>query len=301
MNLLHLQHFYSVAQAGSFSRASRLVHVSQPALSLMVRALEETLGKPLLERSRNGVRLTSAGEVVYASASRIFAEAEAIPQKVGTAHRELRGSWTVAISDNLAIHVAPVALGRMRTQNPNLRISLFAGTSSQIKTEILEDRAQLGIFFTPVGRGEALESETCFETEFWIVLSPKALAKRTKGTLRLSDLARLGIPRIESRHRDYSGGFPAHFHSHRLGLSSTPFLEVNQHEVKKNLVLEGFGYALLTKPTVEAEVRSGKLLRVQTPERLAAPVFAAWKRGRARGPASDAFLAEFLKEARRRC
>lgn len=81
------------------------------------------------------------------------------------------------------------------------------------------------------------------------------------------------MPRIESRHSDYAGGFPAHFHSLKLGLTDAPWIEVNQHEVKKKFVLEGAGFAILTRPTVARELEDGRLVQIHTPTPLLSPVF----------------------------
>ena len=295
MNLLHLRYFYEVARTRSFTESARSLRVSQPAISKMVRLLENDLGHALLERAKSGITLTERGELLFQSASRIFALAEAAEEKMRSSQTELTGEWGVGISDNLAIHLAPKPLGLFKQRNPKLRVHLFSGTSTQIKNELLYDRLRLGIFFTPLRANERLEFKVVFETEFWIVISKEGARKfGLKGKpLTLEQLVRARVPRIESRHRDYAQGFPAHFHSSRLGLTSPPWLEVNQHEVKKRVVEEGFGYALLTRHTVEEEIRSGRLLRVDSGQRLRAPVYAAWKKDRGLGSASERFLKLF--------
>jgi DNA-binding transcriptional LysR family regulator len=294
MNLLHLRYFYEVARAGSFVEAARTSRVSQPAISKMVRLLEDSLGVKLLLRTRQGAKLTEDGELLFQAASRIFLEAENAALKLKSAQRELQGEWTLGISDNLALHLVPELLGNFKEKNPALRVGLFAGTSAQIKAELQYDRCQLGIFFTPPKASEPFESKQIYETEFWIVIAKKNRWLKGKN-LKLAELGKAKVPRIESRHSDYSSGFPAHFHSHKLGLNEKPFLEVNQHEVKKKLVLGGFGFSLLIKHTVEKEIKSGELLRVDC-TRLPAPVFAVWRKGQELGRASEAFLSSWTKE-----
>src|SRR5207253_1979431 len=111
---------------------------------------------------------------------------------------------------------------------------------------------------------------------------------------RFEDLQKNLIPRIESRHQDYGSGFPAHFHAKKLGLTHPPAIETNLHEIKKRMVLEGAGYAIITRHTVEEEVKSGKLVRIETPKKLPAPIYLVMKRGRV----SDALFRSWVRVLR---
>jgi DNA-binding transcriptional LysR family regulator len=287
MNLLYLKYFYEVARAGSVTEGAARLRVSQPAVSKMIRALEDDLGAKLLERRPRGVRLTAEGALAFEHAGRIFAEVRGLSENLRQSAPSLKGEWSLGASDTLAVYVLPKLLTRMKSAHPDLRISLFAGTSGDIKEEMLKDRCDLGLFFTAPREDEPFEAVPCLQTEFWIV------AKRTRRKLAFRDLKTL--PRIESRHADYSGGFPAHFHSASLGLTAQPHLEVNNHEVKKRLVLEGAGYALLIRESVEREVKSGELVRIPTPKPLAAPIYQVHRKGRSPGRASREFLSLLQK------
>lgn len=294
MNLGYLRSFYEVARAGSVTEGARRLRVSQPAVSKAIHLLEDELGARLLERLPRGIRLTSEGTVAFARASRIFSEAERLGEELQKPDSPLRGAWSLGASDTLAMHVFPRLIGGMKQAHPDLRVSVFSGTSTQIKEELLLNRCDVGFFFTPVRRDEPFEAEPCFETEFWVVGPPRILTPKVR---RQGLRALHALPRIESRHMDYAGGFPAHFHSNALGLSSPPFLEVNNHDLKKALILEGYGYALLIRETVADEVRQGRLVRIPTPKPLRAPVYRVLRRGRPLSRASREFLARV--EARR--
>jgi DNA-binding transcriptional LysR family regulator len=301
MNLLYLKYFYEVARAGSVTEGARRLRVSQPAVSKMIRALEADLGAPLLERRARGVALTAEGTLAFERASRIFAEARALSEDLRQEAPRLKGEWCVGASDTFALHVLPDPLAAMKRLHPGLRISLFAGTSTHIKEELIKDRCDLGLFFTLPGPREPLDAAPLLQTEFWIVaapsLGPKPRGRVGKpGALKFKDLKNL--PRIESRHADYATGFPAHFHSSGLGLTEAPFLEVNNHEVKKRLALGGHGYALLIRESVQDEVRKGRLARIIPPKPLGATLYRVTRKGRPPGRASREFLA-LLQEAAR--
>jgi DNA-binding transcriptional LysR family regulator len=292
MNLLHLKYFYEVARSRSFTETAKTLRISQPAISKMVRLLEDDIGKPLLERGKKGVRMTEDGELLFAAASKIFTEADKVSESLRSSDREFRGEWSVGVSDNIALYLAPKVIGRFKEKHPKLKLSIFAGTSGQIKAEMLKDRCRLGIFYTAPKTNEPFDFKQIDETEFWIVIAKKNPWLKTMKP-KLADLKKAKVPRIESRHSDYSSGFPAHFHSYKLGLTDDAWIETNQHEVKKKLVLEGFGFALLTRHTVEQEVKEGKLLRVDCDQKLTAEIYAVWRRDQNLGRISEAFLHEW--------
>jgi DNA-binding transcriptional LysR family regulator len=294
MNLLHLEQFYEVAKAGSVSTGARKLRLSQPAISKSIRLLEESLGAKLFERTKRGVHLTSAGTIAFEHASRIFSEARSLSDRIETEKTALTGEWCLGASDNLAIHLLPRVVSRVKSLHPELRIQLFSGTSSAIKEELYSDRCDAGLFFTPPAASEPLRFAQVAETEFWIVLSARSEWVKKRGKTRagwtIADLRAAQVPQIESRHRDYASGVPAHFHSRKLGLPDSRWLEANLHEVKKRLVLEGAGFAILTRHTVEDDVKQGTLVRVATPGRLAAPIYWVTRKGRPNHPAATEFL-----------
>lgn len=291
MNLLYLKYFYEVARAGSVTEGARRLRVSQPAISKMIRALEDDLGARLLERRPRGVRLTHEGAIAFERAGRIFAETKSLKEDLSQVAPALKGAWTLGASDTLALHVLPRPLAALKRAHPALHVAMFAGTSGHIKEELLKDRCDLGLFFTAPSVNEPFDATPVFETEFWIV-APPAFAKKGR-RLAMKDLK--GLPRVESRHSDYSGGFPAHFHSARLGLTDAPFLEVNNHEIKKKLALQGVGYALLIRESVLDEVKLGTLIRVPTPRPLKATIYRVVHKGRGIGRASRELLSELAR------
>jgi len=291
LNLLHLEQFYEIAKAGSVSTGARKLRISQPALSKAIRLLEESLDAKLFERTKRGVHLTGAGTIAFEHAGKIFAESARLRERIENEKGVLSGEWSLGASDNLAIHILPPILAEMKNDHPGLRIQVFSGPSSDIKDELYSDRCDAGLFFTPPGTTEPLRAEIAFETEFWVVISARNKWLKKNGPLTIAELKRNAVPRIESRHKDYAGGFPAHFHSKKLGLTDAPYLEANLHEVKKRLVMEGLGYSFLVKHAVEAEVRSGELVRISTPNRLSAPIYWVTRKGRAPSRASEEFRA----------
>ena len=288
MNLNHLNCFFEIAKSKSFTLAAKKLKVSQPAVSRMLLQLEENLGKKLIERNKKTFHLTFEGELLFEATQKIFSEVNELKEKLNLNEKVFSGPWTLGVSDNLAIHLLPNEIAKFKVSYPKLKVSVFTGTSSQIKTEILSNRANLGIFYTQPSLGEQLEFMKIGDVEFVLVFSKKHFSKRIK---TVQDLKKYKIPKIESRHRDYSAGFPAQFLSSKLDLKESPWIEVNNHEVKKKLVLLGYGYSILTKHSVLEEINSGFLNEVAIDkDRMMMPVFAVWKKGERLDYISQEFL-----------
>lgn len=143
MNLLHLRYFYEVAKTKSYTQSAKNLHISQPAISKMVKELEFALGHELIERRRNPLGLTKRGQDLFESASRIFFEERQIEERMAQSQKELHGSWCVGASDNLAVYLMPKVLGEFKLQHAQLRVSLFAGTSGQIKKELKAEHIRI--------------------------------------------------------------------------------------------------------------------------------------------------------------
>ncbi|MGK5085120.1 LysR family transcriptional regulator [Bdellovibrionota bacterium FG-1] len=299
LNLLKLRYFYEVARLGSISRGAQELRLSQPAVTKMVRELESELGTRLFDRRARGVTLTEAGTRTFSHASKIFAEVRELLHSVQK-EEGISGKWAIGVSDTLAIHSIPSVIAQLHENHPALETEIFVGTSTEIKRELLLDRCDLGLFFTGLKRDEPLDAQKLFDVEFWVVVSPKLLSASSKNSTRnsatLETLRKLNLPRLESRHSEYRAGFAAHLHSQKLGFIGTPRIQVNQHEVKMQLAMEGAGFAILTRMTVESEVARGRLIRIPTPEKLISPVFGVNKKGRTWSPVIRAFFQEWKRQ-----
>ncbi len=123
--LRQLEYLVTVVDHGSFTKAAELLHVTQPALSHQIRALERSAGGPLLERLPRNVRLTPTGRAMMPHARAALADAErarcAARQAAGLEVGELQ----IATLYSITLGVLPAALRRWRQNNPDVGIRLF--------------------------------------------------------------------------------------------------------------------------------------------------------------------------------
>jgi DNA-binding transcriptional LysR family regulator len=190
MELRHLRYFAAVAAHGSFSRAANNLHLTQPALSRQVKDLEDELGVALLDRGKNLVTLTAAGELFYEEARDLLARADQAVRRVrGDARGEV---LRVGYVPSLTAGIIPRAIAKFQTATPRVRLEL-----SDLAPREMSERASAGsldLVILPAG----LEAAT---REFsWSVLrrlSTVLVMPRTHPLARLKKIppARLrGVP-----------------------------------------------------------------------------------------------------------
>ena len=115
LQLAHLQTLAAVARHGSFSHAARELHLTQPAVSMQVRQLEQRLGLPLLERVGKRAFPTKAGELLLAHASRALRELETGLEVVQQLRGIVAGRIRLGTSASFSIYLLPPALRQFRS------------------------------------------------------------------------------------------------------------------------------------------------------------------------------------------
>ncbi|MDT8912205.1 LysR family transcriptional regulator [Amycolatopsis sp. PS_44_ISF1] len=124
-SLRQLEYLVTVVDTGSFTRAAEQLHVTQPALSHQVRALEQTVGGPLLERLPRAVRLTPMGRAMLPHARAALADAERARCAARQAGGLMAGELLVATVYSVSLGVLPPALRVWRRERPEVDVRLF--------------------------------------------------------------------------------------------------------------------------------------------------------------------------------
>lgn len=150
MNLHHLAVFHSVARTGSLSRASDVLHVTQPALSRELRAFEKRLGVQLFERQPRGMQLTEPGRLLAGYAERMFAlEAEARAAMAASASAR-RGRFAIGASNTVGTYVLPAILAAFRRQHPEVDIALHVENTRHVAQGVADMRYLIGFTEGPL-------------------------------------------------------------------------------------------------------------------------------------------------------
>lgn len=123
MDLRALRYFIEVVRQNGFTRAAEALHVTQPTISKMVKALEDELGGPLLLREGRGVLLTDAGQVVYDQGLRVLEQAQLLRRQVAEVDNITRGELSVGIMPTAGHYMAPV-IARFQSLYPGVHLQV---------------------------------------------------------------------------------------------------------------------------------------------------------------------------------
>jgi len=186
VQLAQLRTLEVIARHGSFSRAARELHLTQPAVSMQVRQLERGLGLPLLERVGKRAFPTRAGEVLLAHAARAFRELE-----TGVAHvQELRGVVAgrvrLGTSASISVYLLPLALRRFRARFPDVDLVVVTGLAPDIARGVVANDLDLGLVSLPV-RDRQL-TVTPFYRDRLVAIEPVERRWRRRGAIRAAEL-----------------------------------------------------------------------------------------------------------------
>ena len=185
MDLRALRYFIEVVRQNGFTRAAETLHVTQPTISKMVKALEDELGGPLLLREGRGVQLTDAGQVVYDRGLEMLEQARLLRQQVAEVDDITRGELSVGIMPTTGHYMAPViALFQQRYPGVNLQVN---EQGARAQYQLIQDGKldmALGLFAEP---DPALERYTVARQKTRVVL-PAAQITNPDQPLRWSDL-----------------------------------------------------------------------------------------------------------------
>lgn len=150
MDLRQLHYFVAVAEARSFSKAARQLHISQPPLSTQLKALEDELGVRLLDRSNRGVSLTAAGQVFFDEVRAVLARLERGKAMARNAGRGEVGTLSIGFVSIADYGLLPPTLKEFRSRYPGVEVQLHELTTDAQIREIRASRLDLGIGLGPI-------------------------------------------------------------------------------------------------------------------------------------------------------
>ena len=242
LNLGNLATFRLVVQRGSFSAAADVLGLSQPAVSLQVRQLEQFLQTRLLERTGRGIKATAAGIALLAHSDRIEQAVGAAVQSVSEFNREISGSVTLGSGATACIHLLPPLLQKLHHEHPLLTVRVTVGNTLEVVRAIEENRLDLGLCTLPAN-GRSLAVMPVLEEEFVCIFSDGQDELPTPEILQ-------SLPLIAfesgSGTRDLiDGWFLAD------GRAIAPVMQLGSIEAIKRMVRAGLGFSIVPRMAVE--------------------------------------------------
>lgn len=169
MSLRALRTLVAIAQHGSFVRAAEAVHLTQSAVSLHIRGLEEEFNAPLFDRSRRLPVLTEAGHLAVERAREILALYDSIAAELGE-DSELRGRLRLGAIHTALAGILPTALAALAAEHPHVRVNVASGMSAELATRVEAGELDAAVTTEPVKpHPYGLVSTPLYEEGFWII------------------------------------------------------------------------------------------------------------------------------------
>jgi DNA-binding transcriptional LysR family regulator len=257
MDTRQLAAFCAVVDRRSFSQAAELLGVSQPAVSLQIRSLEERLGTQLIDRSGRRVEPTEAGLRLYRGAQRLLAlEEQLVDEVAADAAGPLRGRLELGASSGPGETVLPLLLGEFQQRHPDVHVALSVHDTQTIVDLVARRELELGV----VGasrRHRGVAFEPFFRDEVILVCPP---GHRFAGrTIDLDELK--GEPLILMQE---GAGVRQVIEDElrRAGVRLRDLdvrLELGVKESVRIAVRAGFGVSFISRTSVEADLAEGAI------------------------------------------
>jgi DNA-binding transcriptional LysR family regulator len=294
MDTKQLAAFCAVVERKSFSQAAERLGVTQPAVSLQIRALEERLGQRLLDRSGRRVEPTEAGTRLYRNARRMLQLEDALFEDVARADEgRLAGTLEIGASTGPGAHLVPLLLCEFQRAHPDLRVSLSISDTQAVIERVAAREIELGAVGA-LRRNRSLEFEPLARDEIVLAVPPDHPAAGRTITLEELQLETLiamqegaGVRQVVEEELRRAG-------MRVRGL--LPQLELGLQESVKSAVAAGYGVAFISRTAIVGELAAGTLGSARVagiePSRQ---LYVVRAKGRPATRAAEAFL-EFARD-----
>ena len=287
-----LRYFIAVAEELHFGRAARRLNLSQPPLSIQIRAFEDELGTPLFIRDRRNVALTEAGRVLLVEARRLLQQIDQARTAVERAGRGEAGRLSIGFITPAEYSILPELLGEYRRRYPGIALTLRVVMSEQQLAELESGVLDVGLLSSPIERA-TLEHHLVWRERLVLAIPAAHKLARSPSPISIRRVAGeqfVMFPRsiAPALHEDIlqfcrSGGF-----------SLTIAQEAVQSQTIISLVSAGLGLAILPE-SIRVLRREGVIYRSFREQSPVVETVVAYKKDRAPLPVEN-----FVRLAARR-
>lgn len=263
MDIRHLQTLRAVVDAGSFTGAAESLYVTQSAVSVQIRQLEDAVGVTLFTRMSTGVRATHAGEVLYRYAGRILAVANEAQRELG-ALEEGRGQPVRIATNDVCAFLVSAALASFAPRHPDTDISVFEGAVDVVISRVERGDADLAVVATVGGKlDEERRPSTLLPLDLVALAPPGHPAVETGERLDIAALALypLALYQPGSLIRNIVDGACAD-----ASVRPRIVLESNWLGSLVRAVESGIALSIVPRLAVAAELQQGRVVAVGVPQ-----------------------------------
>lgn len=254
MDVKQLKALVTVAEVGSVTRAAELLHLVQPAVTRQIRTLEQELGVPLFERTRQGMRLTEAGTIMTERARRALGELEQARAEVRPTPGVVTGIVTVGLLESASDLLAEPLVSAIARDHPGIELRLITGYSGHLQQWLDAGDLSLTLLYN-LDSTPSLNARPLLWENLWAV-APAAAGLRADRPVPFAQAAAhpLVMPAAGHALRTLIDAAAV-----RAGAEMDIAVQTNSMRVQKRLVLAGHGWTILPGVGVAEDVAAGVL------------------------------------------
>jgi len=249
-----LKVFRAVAEHLSFRKAAERLFLSQPAVTLQIKALEDDLGVRLFDRAANRISLTPQGARLLRYAKKIATLVSQAEQELAAGEGQLSGELALGVSTTIAQYVLPRLIGAFLGEHPRVKLLLQSGNTEEIVELLIERKVSIGLIEGP-SRHREIRAEPFMEDELVLIASPQfengrmSREQLTSSSLLMREQGS-GSRRVVETALEKAGIKLKSFH-HVMNLDST--------EAIKSAVEAGLGVGFVSRWAISKELELGAL------------------------------------------
>ena len=292
LTLRQIEVFNAVARHQNYTRAAEELHLSQPAVSMQIRQLEEGIGLPLFEQVGKQIHLTDAGEQMYSYGRNITGmldEAEGVFEAIKGVER---GTLTISVATT-ASHFATRLLAEFSKQHEGITISLDVTNREALRKQLENNEPDLVIMGQPPG-GVDVEA-TAFMENPLVMIAPARHPLTAQKKIPLSHFANESFVSREFG-SGTRGATQRFFDEHEVAFNTG--IEMSSNEAIRQAVEAGLGLGIVSIHTLELELETGRLDILDVED---FPIMRHWyvlqRKGKRLSPAAQAFKDFVLNQA----
>lgn len=249
-----LKVFRAVAEHLNFRKAAEQLFLTQPAVTLQIKALENDLGMRLFDRTGGKITLTRQGLLLLGYAKRLATLASEVEQKLGCSDGNISGELSLGASTTIAQYVLPRLLGAFQSDYPKIQFSLQSGNTSEVVRCLLDGKVALGLIEGPA-RERGIHIEPFMEDELVLIVPPSFDSDRLSSSQFLAT-------NLLMREQGSGSRRVVELALEKAGFKLKSFkkvMELDSTEAIKSAVEAGLGVGLVSRWAIAKELELGTL------------------------------------------
>ncbi|CAG7647525.1 LysR family transcriptional regulator [Paenibacillus allorhizosphaerae] len=285
MNLNQLETLITISKTMSFRKAGELLNLTQPAVSAQIKSLEDEFKTVLIDRNQP-VTLTDSGRIFLEHAESILQTVEDLKQRLADLNQTPQGHIHLGTTTSIAIQILPRVLSYFQNQFPLIKTTIHSMTTSQIMLNVENGSIDIGITYL-FDKHPALESSVLYYDTFELVVAPEHPLSKY-GHIPIEKLHDLPLIMLspETAGRRFVDQI-----LRQLFITPQVVMELSSSEEVKRMVELNLGAAIISKLSIQNELRLGSLKMIKVNElAISHPVGVVYKSGRYLSSALHQFL-----------